>query len=53
MPKMLFGEEDIGAFNKRMVQLILKFKEPVRPDRSLPRETKHRLKYNMSQRKVL
>lgn len=53
IPKLLFGIEDIAHFNQRMIKIIHKFKEPVRPGRSFPRKTKHKLKYNMNQRKVL
>ena len=53
IPKVLFGQEDITEFNRRMIKLIFKFREPVRPERSNPRKTKHRLKYNMNQRKIL
>ncbi len=53
MPKLLFGKEDIEQFSKRMIGIIYRFKEPVRPDRSLPRKAKHWIKYNMNQRPVL
>ena len=53
IPKLLFGIEDSSHFIQRMIKIIYKFKEPVRPQRSFPRKTKHKLKYHMNQRKVL
>lgn len=53
IPKLLFGKEQVGKFNERMIALICRFREPVRPERSFPRKAKHWLKYNMNQRPVI
>lgn len=53
IPKVLLGLEPVTQFNQRMIDLILKFKEPVRLGRSFERRKKHKLKFHMNQRKVI
>ena len=53
MPKMLFGKEKPITFYNRMIQLISKHTEPVRPNRSYPRKRKHKLKFSMNLRRVI
>jgi hypothetical protein len=53
MPKMLFGKEKPITFYNRMIQLIIKHREPVRPNRSYPRIRKHKLKFSMNLRRVI
>lgn len=51
IPKMLFGKESPDAFYKRMLNLILKHRQPHRPGRSFPRIRKHRLRFSMNLRR--
>ena len=53
IPKMLFGNESPTAFKKRMIPLILRHRVPIRPNRSYPREKKHKLKFSMNFRRCL
>lgn len=53
IPKMLFGKERPATFYNRMIKLILKHREPVRPGRSFPRERKHKLRFSMNSRRVV
>lgn len=53
IPKMLFGKERPATFYNRMIKLILKHREPVRPGRSFPRERKHKLRFSMNSRRVI
>lgn len=53
IPKVLLGLESVPQFNQRMIELIFKFKEPIRLRRTFERKKKHKLKYHMNQRKVL
>jgi hypothetical protein len=52
IPKMLFGREAPADFYKRMIKLIVRHSEPVRPGRSFPRKRKHNLKFSMNLRRV-
>ncbi len=40
IPAMLFGKEEPLAFYERMIKLVLRHREPVRPGRTFPRERK-------------
>lgn len=51
LPKMLFGKETPSTFYNRMIQQVVRFRQPVRPDRSFPRERKHRLRFSMNLRR--
>ena len=53
IPKMLFGKERPATFYNRMIKLILKHREAVRPGRSYPRERKHKLRFSMNARRVV
>ena len=53
IPKMLFGREKPVTFYNRMVKLIIRHREPVRPDRSFPRKQKHRLRFSMNLHRVI
>jgi hypothetical protein len=53
IPKMLFGKERPATFYNRMIKLILKHREPVRPGRSFPRKRKHKLRFSMNSRRVI
>lgn len=53
MPKMLFGKEKPITFYNRMIKLIVKHREPVRPNRSFPRKRKHKIKFSMNLRRVI
>lgn len=52
IPKMLFGREKPVTFYNRMLKLILRHRQPVRPNRSFPRKRKHRLRFSMNLRRV-
>ncbi|MFT6357576.1 MAG: hypothetical protein ACJAYJ_001791 [Saprospiraceae bacterium] len=52
IPKVLFGQESMHEFIPRMVKIIGEFREPVRPQRVLPRKRKHKVKYHMNQRRI-
>ena len=53
IPKMLLGIEKPITFYNRMVNSIKKFREPIRPNRSYPREKKHKIKFSMNLRRVV
>ncbi|MCP4121252.1 MAG: transposase [Bacteroidetes bacterium] len=53
IPKMLFGKERPVTFYNRMIKLIVRHREPIRPDRSFPRKRKHRLRFSMNLRRVI
>ena len=53
IPKMLMGKEKPITFYNRMVKLIKKYREPIRPNRSFPREKKHKIKFSMNLRRVI
>lgn len=53
IPKMLFGKEKPVTFYKRMITLILKHREPIRPGRIYPRKRKHKLRFSMNSRRVV
>ncbi|WP_367388265.1 IS4 family transposase [Lewinella sp. LCG006] len=52
LPKFMMGQEDYEQFYKRMIGLIRRYKEPVRPGRSYARKRKHKHKYPMNMRRV-
>ena len=53
MPKMLFGKEKTVTFYNRMIKLVIRHREPIRPDRSFPRNKKHRLRFSMNFRRIV
>lgn len=53
LPKMLFGLEPPDEFYYRMTKLILRHRQPIRPDRAFPRKRKHKLKFSMNLRRVI
>lgn len=53
LPKMLFGNEQPNRFYNRIIKLIVRCREPVRPGRTFPRERKHKLKFSMNLRRVI
>lgn len=53
IPKMLFGKERPATFYNRMIKLIVRHREPIRPGRAFPRKRKHRLKFSMNLRRVI
>lgn len=53
IPKMLFGREKPVTFYNRMIKLISRHREPIRPNRSFPRKRKHRLRFSMNLRRVI
>lgn len=53
IPKMLFGKEKPVTFYNRMSKLVLRHREPVRPDRAFPRKRKHRLRFSMNLRRII
>ena len=53
IPKMLFGKEKPDKFYSRMIKLIIRHREPVRPNRTFPRKRKHRLRFSMNLRRVI
>lgn len=53
LPKMLYGQEPAKRFYERLVKLILRHREPIRPGRASPRKRKHNLKFSMNLRKIL
>ena len=53
LPKMLFGKEKISKFYDRMIKLVIRHREPIRPNRSFPRKRKHRLRFSMNLRRVI
>jgi len=52
LPLFVLGIESYKSFYNRMIESIMKFKEPIRPDRISPRKTKHNLRYHMNRRKI-
>lgn len=53
LPKMLFGKEKPSKFYDRMIKLIIRHREPIRPNRTFPRKRKHRLRFSMNLRRVI
>ena len=53
LPKMLFGKEKPAKFYDRMIKLIIRHREPIRPNRTFPRKRKHRLRFSMNLRRVI
>lgn len=53
IPKMLFGKEKPLKFYTRMIKLIMRHREPIRPNRTFPRKRKHRLRFSMNLRRVI
>jgi hypothetical protein len=53
IPKMLFGKQSPATFYNRMIKLIIRHREPIRPNRSSPRNKKHRLRFSMNLRRVI
>lgn len=53
LPKMLFGKEPPDIFYQRLTKLILRHREPIRPNREFPRKRKHKLKFSMNLRRVI
>jgi hypothetical protein len=53
LPGMLFGKEKAETFYERMLKIIIRHREPIRPGRSFPRKRKHRLKFSMNLRRVV
>lgn len=53
IPKMLFGKEKTLKFYARMIKLIIRHREPIRPNRTFPRKRKHRLRFSMNLRRVI
>jgi hypothetical protein len=52
IPNFFLAKEEAHSFFIRMKNLFLRFKEPIRPNRSFPRKVKHNLKYSMNLRRV-
>lgn len=52
LPKFLLGHETAEIWYPRMIEKILKRREPIRPGRNYPREKKHNIKYHMNKRRV-
>ncbi len=52
LPMVINGQQTFKEFYDKMIPLILKFKEPIRPNRSYPRVNKHNKKYHMNMRKI-
>lgn len=52
LPGMLLGKEKADTFYERMLKIIIRHREPIRPDRSYPRKRKHRLRFSMNLRRV-
>lgn len=52
VPNFFLAKEAPDRFYLRMRDLFLRFKEPIRPGRTYPRERKYHLKYSMNLRRV-
>lgn len=52
IPKMLFGKENSSKFYSRMIKIIIRHREPIRPERTCPRKRKHRLRFSMNLRRI-
>ena len=53
IPKVLFGKMSIQTLSNRLLPIILKYRIPVRPNRSFERKRKHKLKFSMNLRRCL
>lgn len=52
LPRLLMGQESYQAFYRRLIGLILRYREPIRPGRSFARKRKHKHKYPINMRRV-
>lgn len=52
IPKMLFGKEKPSKFYNRIIKMIIRHREPIRPERTFPRKRKHRLRFSMNLRRI-
>jgi len=53
LPTLLSGQELVNSWYPRLLEKILRRREPVRPNRKFPRKRKHKLRFPINRRRAL